>query len=166
MPEYPAIAELLPHADPMVLIDRLVDWTPEGATCQMVVRPNTRFVEGDRLPTPYLLEHMAQSVAACLGYEAFRGGRGPRVGMIISCRSFVAHEDATPVGDELRLEARREMGSEALSRFRCQSRRGDVLVAEATMTLFHGAAIDEGGGDARGRGASGSGPDSTGTAAV
>ena len=141
MTTFPPISQLLPHDDPMVLLDRLVDWSAQGATCLMTVRPNTRFVEGDRLSTYCLLEHMAQSIAACLGYEAYRGGEGPRVGMIIACRELVTHVDTVQVADALRLQAERESGSDTLSRFRCRVTRGEQAIAEATMTLFHAAGL-------------------------
>ncbi len=122
----------------MVLIDRLSSWGEGRATSNMKVRANTRFVEGDLLLTPFLLEHMAQTIAASMGYEAYRNGRGIRRGMIVGCREFVAHVDEVLVGDDLQIEVQRESGSEVVSRFVCRVTRDNCLVAEATMTLFHG----------------------------
>jgi predicted hotdog family 3-hydroxylacyl-ACP dehydratase len=137
---YPPVARLLPHSGPMVLIDRLLRWEEDRAAATLRVRANTRFVEGDTLQTPCLLEHMAQTIAASLGYEAFRDGRGLRRGMIVGCREFKAHVDGVRVGDDLLIEVERESGSEAMSRFGSRvTREADgILVAEATMTLFHG----------------------------
>ena len=141
MSEYPPIAMLMPHREPMVLLDRVVDWAPGKVECAVVVRDGARFVEDGRLDAPYTIEHMAQTVAVCLGYEAYRGGRGVRVGMIVSCRSFEAHEHAAPVGEALRVLASRDRGNDTLSHFQCEVRAGDRPFARSTLTLFHGATL-------------------------
>ena len=88
MSEFPPIAHLMPHSEPMVLLDRVLDWSPGRIECATQVRENARLVEDGLLLAPFTIEHMAQAVAVCLGYEAYRGGRGVRVGMIVSCRAF------------------------------------------------------------------------------
>jgi predicted hotdog family 3-hydroxylacyl-ACP dehydratase len=137
MSEYPAIAELVPHSGPMVLLDAMTHWAPGQATCVMRVRAGMPFVKGDALDTVALMEPMAQAVAACLGYEAFQGGEGVRVGMIIGCRKFQLELPSLDVGDELTISASRIRGSDTLSHFECETRRGEQLVATATLTLYH-----------------------------
>lgn len=142
MSGYPAIAELIPHTGPMVLLDAMTDWEPGRAVCELVVRERAPFVADGAIGAPMLIEHMAQSVAACLGYEAYLGGSGVRVGMIIACRRFDALLPAVEVGDALRVEVERSRGNDTLSHFDCEVRRegadGDEPVARATLTLFHG----------------------------
>ena len=53
----------------------------------------------DRINTT--IEHMAQSVAACMGYEAYKGGRGVRGGLLVRWREFRAHRVSAAVGDAL-----------------------------------------------------------------
>ena len=43
---YPPIRELIPHADPMVLLDELVHWAPGEARCSLTIAPGTPFVLG------------------------------------------------------------------------------------------------------------------------
>lgn len=145
MSAYPAIAELVPHTGPMVLLDAMIDWAPGRAVCEMVVRELAPFVVEGAIGTPMLVEHMAQGVAACLGYEAYLGGVGVRVGMIIACRRFDASLPHVSVGDALRIEVKRSRGNDTLSHFECEVRRrrsgggdADEPVARATLTLFHG----------------------------
>lgn len=141
MSDYPPIAMLMPHREPMVLLDRVVDWSPGYVECAMEVRAGARLVEDGRLLAPFTIEHMAQSVAVCLGYEAYRGGRGVRVGMIVSCRLFEAHVEAACVGDELMVHATRERGNESVSHFRCEVRSAGKAFSNATLTLFHGETL-------------------------
>jgi len=143
MTRYPQISQLLSHGEAVRMLDELVAWQPGRAVCAMQVRPTTRFVEDRALPSYTLLEPMAQSIAACLGYEAYRSGANTRVGMIVSCRELRAHVEQTNVGDDLTITATRQAGTDSLSRFACEVRRGQELVADATMTLVHGETPDD-----------------------
>ena len=145
MSNFPPVAQLMPHSEPMVLLDRVLGWSPGHVECAALVRQGARFVEGGLLPAPFMIEHMAQAVAVCLGYEAYRGGRGVRVGMIVSCRAFQAHRESAAVGDELVVRADRERGNDTLSHFQCEVRHRDHAFADATLTLFHGDTLFQGG---------------------
>lgn len=121
----------------MVLLDKLLSWSLGEARSAFRVREGAPFVEADVLEVPCTMEHMAQTVAACLGYEAFQSGEGVRVGMIIGCRSFTAETGSLSVGDDIEIFVQRTRGNDMLSHFKCElSRSGDVL-ATAVMTLIH-----------------------------
>jgi predicted hotdog family 3-hydroxylacyl-ACP dehydratase len=143
MSEFPPISMLMPHREPMVLLDRVVDWSPGHVECALRVDPSARFVEDDVLLAPFTIEHMAQSVAVCLGYEAYLGGRGVRVGMIVSCRAFSAFTESASIGDELMVHANRERGNDTLSHFHCEVRFENKPFSDSTLTLFHGETLFE-----------------------
>lgn len=138
MSDYPPIEELIPHTGPMVLLDTLDHWAPGEASCSLQIREGTPFVEQGRVEGATTLEHMAQCVAACLGYEALLGGDGVRVGMIIGCKRFELHAPYLYVGDGATVHARRIRGNETLSHFDCRLDRGGEVFATAVLTLFHG----------------------------
>jgi predicted hotdog family 3-hydroxylacyl-ACP dehydratase len=144
MSDFPPVAELVPHREPMVLLDQILRWSVGEVECAMTVREGARFVEDGALLALFTIEHMAQAVAACLGYEAYRGGRGVRVGMIVSCREFRAHQVQATVGDELRVHALRDRGNESVSHFQCAVHHGTEPFSSATLTLFHGETLVEG----------------------
>jgi predicted hotdog family 3-hydroxylacyl-ACP dehydratase len=122
----------------MVLLDELIYWAEGEAACTLRVREGTPFVHEGRIEGCATLEHMAQCVAACLGYEALRGGGGVRVGMIIACKRFELFVPHLAVHDEAVVRAKRIRGNDTLSHFECRLERGDELVATAVLTLFHG----------------------------
>lgn len=142
MNEFPPVSQLIPHGEPMILVDRLVRWSPGRATCSVQVRAGAPFVEEGALEAPFTLEHMAQSVAVCLGYEAYRGGRQTRTGMIVSCRSFEIHADRVAVGVELTIEVDRLRGNDSTSHFECRVHTASGPTASAILTLFHGELPD------------------------
>jgi predicted hotdog family 3-hydroxylacyl-ACP dehydratase len=121
----------------MLMLESLVAWEPGRAECRMTVADDTPFVGDGRVDALMTMEYMAQAVAACLGYEAFRGGVGVRVGMIIACRAMDLEVSHIAVGAELTVRVRCVRGNETLSHFDCEVHEGDARLASATMTLIH-----------------------------
>lgn len=137
MPTYPPIDDLVPHAPPMRAIEELIDWEPGRARCRMVLRSHSVFARGQKVPTMATLEFLAQSVAACLGYEAFQGGAGVRVGMIVGVRQIDFFTADMNVGDELILDVSRLRGTDDASTFVGEATIEGQVVARAHMTLVH-----------------------------
>ncbi|MFO0689800.1 MAG: hypothetical protein U0900_13970 [Myxococcota bacterium] len=139
MSAYPPIRDLLPHGDAIRQLERLVEWAPGRAECTMRVEAGSRLVVDGRLESVLLLEPMAQAVAACLGHEAYLGGEGVRVGMIVACRTLEVRVPSVPVGAALRILAQRVRGNDATSHFDCAVWWDDGLglVATSTLTLVH-----------------------------
>lgn len=137
MSDYPSIEDLVPHGEPIRMIESLEAWEPGYARCAMTIRDSTPFAQEGAVSSVVALEIMAQGVAACLGYEAFRAGGGVRVGMIIASRSFEIFEPEMRVGDALRVEVRRQRGNEDLSHFHGEVHVDTRLVSKAHMTVYH-----------------------------
>lgn len=137
MTRYPPIAELIPHSGAMVLLDRLVEWSPGFARCALTIRRTMPFVVEGTVESVVTIEYMAQAVAACLGYAALGGGDGVRVGMIIACKRFEAHADRLLVGDVLEVQVSCIQGNESLSHFDCKVTRAGAVFSEAVLTLYH-----------------------------
>lgn len=134
---YPPIEDLVPHGYPIRGLEELVEWSPGRAVCRLVVSPTLAFVRDDALPPVALLEYMAQAVAACLGYEAYTGGEGVRVGMLIGVRKMDLSATPIPVGTELSITVERTRGNDDVSTFEGVTRLREATVATAQMTLFH-----------------------------
>ena len=142
MSEFPSIMQLIPHREPMILLDEMLGWSQGQSKCRVTVRDGARFVEDGRLETPLLMEHMAQAVAVCLGYQAFRGGHGIRVGMIVGCRTFESFTAAAFVGEELIVSAEQRGANASVSGFECEVERDDDCIARAYLTLYYGDTVN------------------------
>lgn len=140
MAAYPPIEDLVPHAPPMRAVEELIEWSPGHARCRMIIRAHSIFARGKRVPTTATLEFMAQAVAACLGYDAFRHGGHVRVGMLVGVRQMDFLVPFLNVGDVLLLEVERIRGTEDASTFYGQARVDGDVVATAQMTFVHPAA--------------------------
>jgi len=121
----------------MVLLDEMTDWQRGRATCRVRVRPNAPFVIEGKVEAAVTVEYMAQAVAACLGHEALLGGDGVRVGMIIACKNFTAHDTALVVGDHVTVHVRRVGGNDTISHFDCELLREGQPFSTAVLTLYH-----------------------------
>lgn len=136
---FPPVADLVPHAPPTLALDELVRWEPGRAWLSLTVRPDTLLMRDDRLSSVAVLEFLAQAVAACLGYEAFRTGGGVRVGMVVACRRMVLHRPWVAVGERLQLEVAAIRTSDQVSTFQTEARDATgAAVCTAAMTLLHG----------------------------
>jgi len=135
--EYPPIEDLVPHGLPIRVVEEMLDWQPGKATCRLKVREHGPFVENGQVHTAVALEYLAQSVAACLGHEAYLGGGRIRVGMIIGVRKMEIFQPTIPVGTDIRTEVERIRGDEDVSTFRGEAYDGDHCLCVAHMILVH-----------------------------
>ena len=133
----PAITDLVPHEAPMVWLDELLEWKPGYARCRAVIHDGSPFVESGALSSVTLLEHMAQAVAACLGYGALKSGQEVRMGMVVACRRFDIERASVPVGSSLTVEATSVREVDAVSQYRCSVTLDEAKIAGAELTLYH-----------------------------
>ena len=134
-PTLPAIAQLLPHRPPMVLLDEVVSFAAEGITCSALVRASCLFVQDGQLATTVTIEHMAQAIAAHEGMRA-SAGQGPiDIGFLISCREMLVHQDWIQVGSVLTVRARCVSSARGLGNFACRIELGGVCVSEAELSV-------------------------------
>ena len=66
--EEASILELLPQRPPFVMVDRLTDYSETQTSCTLTVRPDNIFCADGQLAAAGLVEHIAQTCAARLGY--------------------------------------------------------------------------------------------------
>ena len=104
------LAELLPHAGDMILIDQVLAFDEEQIHTRMTVKPGGLFSREDgSLPAWIGIELMAQTVAAFAGCRAREEGRAVELGFLLGSRKFECNVDHFPVGTELTLHGRRSL---------------------------------------------------------
>ena len=62
------ILELLPQRPPFVMVDHLTDYSETQSSCDLTIRNDNVFCENGELAAAGLIEHIAQTCAARLGY--------------------------------------------------------------------------------------------------
>lgn len=137
MTALPPIGQLVPHAPPMLLLDEVLEWAPGRVRCALSLRPDSPFMEGGRVRALVALEYMGQAAAACAGMQARQGGGGPGPGLLLGTRELSLAVEHLRAGDALVVEAELASGDEKITSFRCRVHRGEELVAQALLSVFH-----------------------------
>ena len=104
------LAELLPHAGDMILIDQVLEFDQEQIHTRLTVRPGGLFNREDgSLPAWVGIELMAQSVAAYAGCRARSEGNPVELGFLLGTRKFECNVEHFPAGAELHIHALRSL---------------------------------------------------------
>ncbi|MCP2075813.1 UNVERIFIED_ORG: putative hotdog family 3-hydroxylacyl-ACP dehydratase [Pseudomonas lini] len=136
MTDWP-LAELLPHAGDMILIDRILDFDDEQIHTLATVRPGGLFSRDDGgLPAWVGIELMAQSVAAFAGCHARRRGDAVELGFLLGTRKFECNVEYFPVGAELTIHGVRSLEDDnGMGVFECHIRAPGIH-ATARLNVF------------------------------
>jgi predicted hotdog family 3-hydroxylacyl-ACP dehydratase len=121
MTSFPPIAELVPHADGMLLIDRLVAAQGKTVRSETTIRADNIFYQKDRGVPAYVgFELMAQTISAYDGLRRRASGEKPAIGFLLGCRKYEAARPFFVEGETLRIEATSLLGDEGMASFECR----------------------------------------------
>jgi predicted hotdog family 3-hydroxylacyl-ACP dehydratase len=136
MKQWP-IAELVPHAGDMILIDQVLRFGDEDIETQLIVRPEGLFNQADgSLPAWVGIELMAQSVAAYAGCQARLLGEPVELGFLLGTRKYECNVERFPAGAELHIHATRTLQDDnGMGVFECHL-RGPGIEVSARLNVF------------------------------
>jgi predicted hotdog family 3-hydroxylacyl-ACP dehydratase len=136
--QYPPIEQLLPHRPPMILIDRMIDATETGSTCEITIGPQTLFLEPAGVPAFVGIEYMAQAVAAYGGYKSFRVGESVAVGFLLGTPHLKTYCQFFELGQTLQVQVTLVWGQHELMQFHCtiQDASTRKLLQQAELNVF------------------------------
>ena len=97
------IGDYLPQKPPMVMIGKLLEATAAKTVTSLIIPGDNIFCGDGKLREPGLIENMAQTAAAGVGYVSKNEGKVPPVGFIGGLRNLSIHM-LPPVGEEIRTE--------------------------------------------------------------
>ena len=128
------ILTLIPQRPPMVMVDALVHFDPVASETTLTVREDNILVEEGRLTAYGLLENIAQTCAARIGYINLRNSDAVRIGVIGALRNMMIHS-LPAIGEEVRtrIEIQEEVFGMTLAAATC--RCGERLLAEGTIKI-------------------------------
>ena len=134
---FPAIAELVPHAGPALLLDAVVEQAEGRIRARVRISSASRyFVAGLGLPAWVGLELMSQAVAAYAGLRARQAQRPPSAGMLLGTRRYDARISFFPEGADLEIECVRDFGADSgVAACACTIRSGEQTWADATIII-------------------------------
>lgn len=131
------VAELLPHAPPMVLLDAVLGWEPGAATAAVTIRPGIPFFEDGRgVPAHVGIEYMAQTCGAYAGLEGLRLGQPVRLGFLLGTRRYRARLDWFRPGERLEIGVAEVFRDHSMGVFDCRILCGGREVAAAQLNVY------------------------------
>lgn len=139
---YPPAQELLPHRDPILLVDGILSVDYAGATAEVGFRTDKKDLFYDTALggiRPYAsLEIMAQAVGMFASYFNIMWGDGqPLCGKLLSVRNFHCSLAALPVPQEWRVHVHELLRTEEIGSYACSMRPvGGEVVAEVEITVI------------------------------
>lgn len=138
MTNYPSIAQLLPHDEPMILIDRALDIQQDTIHCQVEIGAKNPFynAETSTIPAYVGIEFMAQSVAAWSGYHALQQGDEPPIGFLLGSRRYLSHCDAFQNGQLLDIYAEKMMEDNGMAVFSARIEYQQQTIASCQLNVY------------------------------
>ena len=132
------IQELLPQRPPILMVDRLLSADDKRAETELLVRTDNIFVENGTLKAYAIIENMAQTCAAQLGYADIyvNGKKDVRIGYIGAVKRM--HVETSPlVGETLhtRMEILEDFGDMKIVTAESFVAGRRIAVAELTIAL-------------------------------
>jgi predicted hotdog family 3-hydroxylacyl-ACP dehydratase len=133
----PAKADhFLPHAFPMVFIDRLLEADGERGLCDLQLTSAHIFVDSQgRMDRTCYVELAAQSFAAVEGWKLVCQGARFSSGFLVGVQAFECLDDAR-IGDLLQIETIELGGFDGYTVVRATINRGEETIAQGKIKLY------------------------------
>lgn len=131
------IHHFLPHREPMLMADYILELTPEKVVTSFEITPDNIFVDNNEFAEAGLIEHSAQTCSSILGQSFFEGpDDGTKViGFIINIKKIEIF--ALPkVGDKIISNASLISQYENICQIFCETFLGDQLLIRTEISLF------------------------------
>ena len=136
LPAWP-VADLLPHAGDMILIDEVIEFNDEQIRTRLTVRHGGPFNRADgSLPAWLAIELMAQSVAAYAGCQARTKNEPIELGFLLGTRKFECNVESFPPDSDLTIHAQRSLQDDSgMGVFECHL-SGPGIHASARLNVY------------------------------
>ncbi|GAB4264804.1 MAG: hotdog family protein [Methylomicrobium sp.] len=129
------VEALLPHAGKMVLLERVLEFSEETLTAEVIVRNDGLFGDGYQVPAWLGIEYMAQTIAALGGMKRRLAGKSIELGFLLGTRRYHCNVDSFKVGAVLNVAVKHLIQDQGLGVFDCHI-RGDGVEVSAKLSVY------------------------------
>ena len=139
----PDIRSLVPHAGPMVLLDRVISADEESLCAEITIRSDSLFCTTEGVGAWVGLEYMAQAIGAYAGFIACLRGEAVKIGFLLGTRRFECNRPFFSVDTRLQIHVKRVFQSaNGMGSFECCIKDSAAQLASATLTVYQ--PVDDG----------------------
>ena len=134
------IYELIPHREPMLLLNKIVDVGEKSSSSEIIIsHASSFFIESKGVPSWIGVEYMGQTAALIAGYQLKQGAVTPHLGLLLGTRKYEAFTAWFKEGEELLVSCQEfAVVGEQLATFLCEIRnkKDHALYATAKLSVF------------------------------
>jgi len=133
------IEQVLPHDHPMILLDQLVGFSENNASCCCTITGQSLFFDTtlNGVPSYVGLEYMAQSIAAYANANELSQNRAVEIGFLVSSRKYKCEFSVFKRGMVLTINVEKIYKDESgLSAFDCNIFIKDQQVSSARINVY------------------------------
>ncbi|MCH7336458.1 3-hydroxylacyl-ACP dehydratase [Acinetobacter sp. NIPH 2699] len=127
--------EYIPHEQPMVFIDHLLEVKEGYAIAELTIRPELMFCEAAGLPTWASIEIMAQTISAYSGWMGQQLQQAPKVGFLLGTRKLQLPFAYFALGQTLSIRVEQQYLHEGLGQFSCEILGGEQVIS-ALLSVY------------------------------
>ncbi len=136
---WPDIATLVPHAKPMLLLDRVAHIDDDSLCAEVTITPDSLFHGPQGVGAWVGIEYMAQTIAAYAGYHGRRRGEAVKIGFLLGARRYECQCGWFASGSTLLIEVQQLLHADnGLGSFSCtiKDKISQRQLAQATVSVF------------------------------
>lgn len=133
------IETVLPHTEPMILLDSLDSYDENNGCCSVTISPQSNFYDADTqsVPSHVGIEYMAQTIAAYANANQVDAGAKVEIGFLVSSRKYKMHSNSFLLNSTLKIEIEKLYSEpNGLSAFDCVIKEADKILVEAKINVF------------------------------
>ncbi|NQZ08538.1 MAG: 3-hydroxylacyl-ACP dehydratase [Algicola sp.] len=134
-----SIEQVLPHRQPMILIDSLCQYDDESAICSVKITESSLFYDSSQQAVPSYIgvEYMAQAIAALAGADALDANLEVEIGYLLGSRKYQPTTAWFALGSDLNIHVSRLYEEDSgLRVFQCQIKHNSENLVDAKINVF------------------------------
>lgn len=144
------LENILPHKAPMILLNKVKDYSLEEThrwiETEVNITSKTLFFDKKKkyIPIWVGIEYMAQSIAALSGIHAKKSKKeNPKIGFIIGIKNYQCFSEGFKEGDSLQIKASEIFFVDSLGSFDCTIADKNKKFAAAQINVFQVDSAEE-----------------------
>lgn len=136
------VEEVVPHAPPMVLLDRIVHYEGMVLVAEVTITPDSMFYRSELggVPSWVGIEYMAQAISALSGLRAKERNQSVKLGFLLGTRKLLLPRNLLKCGALCQIHVKQLLWDDSgLANFECRILCGDEVCVEARVNVYQTA---------------------------
>lgn len=133
------VQDLMPHSPPMVLIDKVIDYSDNSLVAELIIVPGCQFYDDslDGVPSWVGIEYMAQAISVLGGIRALENNKKISIGFLLGTHKYSMPNKVFYKNQAYQVSVKELHRAEAgLAIFDCQILQGQEVWAESKINVF------------------------------